>query len=156
MSGALTKLVLAAGMTVAFGAYIGPVRAAVDRAAGPAGLAWLDEMAFACAPDFRACWLGGMMFDLGPDDTVSGETVPGETVLGGIGETARRGALKAFVAAVSDEGVVQLFDRQVVPDEAVQHVRDGVQRVAADLLNNKTFHDNKTDRLRVTQLGTGK
>ncbi len=151
MSGALTKLILAAGMTVAFGAYIGPVRGAVDRAAGPDGLAWLDQMAFACAPDFRACRVGGMVFDLGPDDQVSegavqSETVPAETVLGDIGETARRGAAKAFVAAVSRPDVMQLLDRQVVPDAVVGRVRSEVQRFAVDLLNNKTSIDNKTIR----------
>lgn len=146
MSGALTKLILAAGMTVAFGAYIGPVRGAVDRAAGPDGFAWLDQMAFACAPDFRACRVGGMVFDLGPDDRVSEDAVHGETVLGDIGETARRGAAKAFVAAVSRPDVVQLLDRQVVPDAVVGRVRSEVQRFAVDLLNNKTSIDNETVR----------
>lgn len=146
MSGALTKLILAAGMTVAFGAYIGPVRGAVDRAAGPDGFAWLDQMAFACAPDFRACRVGGMVFDLGPDDRVSEDAVHGETVLGDIGETARRGAAKAFVAAVSRPDVVQLLDRQVVPDAVVGRVRSEVQRFVVDLLNNKTSIDNETVR----------
>lgn len=161
MSGALTKLILAAGMTVAFGAYVGPVRGAVDRAAGPDGLAWLDQMAFACAPDFRACRLGGLVFDLGPDDRVSEDAVQGETVLGGIGETARRGAVKAFVASVSQPDVVQLLDRQVVPDAVVGRVRSEVQRFAVDLLNNKTSIDNKTIRdnrageLRVARLDAG-
>ena len=166
MSGALTKLILAAGMTVAFGAYIGPVRGAVDRAAGPEGLAWLDQMAFACAPDFRACWVGGMVFDLGPDDTVSdgktsSEKGAGHTVLSHIGETARQGALKAFAASVSDDEVMKLLDRQVVPDEIVDRVRSGVQRIAVDLLNNKTSNDDKTSRgnkageLRIARLDTG-
>ncbi len=161
MSGALTKLILAAGMTVAFGAYIGPVRGAVDRAAGPDGLAWLDQMAFACAPDFRACRVGGMVFDLGPDDQVSEDAVQSETVLGDIGETARRGAAKALVAAVSRPDVVQLLDRQVVPDAVVGRVRSEVQRFAVDLLNNKTSIDNKTirddraARQRVARLDSG-
>ncbi|NIJ40219.1 hypothetical protein FHS78_000474 [Parvibaculum indicum] len=161
MSGALTKLILAAGMTVAFGAYIGPVRGAVDRAAGPDGLAWLDQMAFACAPDFRACRVGGMVFDLGPDDRVSEDAAQGGTVLGGIGETARRGAANAFVAAVSRPEVVQLLDRQVVPDAVVGRVRSEVQRFAVDLLNNRTSIDNETIRdnrageLRVARLDAG-
>ena len=166
MSSAFTKLILAAGMTVAFGAYIGPVRGAVDRAAGPEGLQWLDQMAFACAPDFRACWLGGMVFDLGPDDAVSdgpvsSNAVSGETVLAHIGDTARRGAFQSFVAAVNEPGVVQLLDRQVVPDEVVTRVRDGIGHVAADLLNNATSIDNKTTRdkragsLRIARLEAG-
>ena len=162
MSGALTKLILAAGMTVAFGAYIGPVRGAVDRAAGPEGLQWLDQMAFACAPDFRACRVGGMVFDLGPDDTVSNDAASGEkTVLGHIGETARQGAFKAFVASVSEPHVVELLDRQVVPDEIVDRARSGVLHIAADLLNNRTSNDNRTSRdnkpgeLHLARLGAG-